>query len=282
MPDNFGSSIPPGASVYRYPPKRLTFNGSNIHAGGVVATTVHQPRAFRTFQQKGTTLEPLSFLVNLKTHINISLNPNRLQTLRFFDTGRRHRELSLFAERLQVGYTYDPNVVQRVKGEAFAPPTQTVAVTDTTISKTEVNINEGLSLSFGVSDTVTLSLTNWLVAIKPGIGQVSWDYSVRTPYDVINHQRPGIDIDKLPNTSLIGFSFDTIAWFEIFDLTQTSVSFTPSFQLQVTHLEIDLQGLDGTDTHVDEPSLFGDADISKPTAQPLLIDLTKIPDRSKP
>jgi hypothetical protein len=92
-----------------------------------------------------------------------------------------------------------------------------VEVTDTTIKKTDVSVNEGLSLSFGVSDTVTISLTNWLVALKPGVGEVSWDYSVRTPYDVINNQRPGIDIDKLPNTSLIGFSFDTIAWFEIFD-----------------------------------------------------------------
>jgi hypothetical protein len=40
--------------------------------------------------------------------------------------------------------------------------------------------------------------------------------------------------------------------------------------------------LDGTDVRVDEPSIFGDADISKPNAEPLQIDLTKIPNRSAP
>jgi hypothetical protein len=278
MPETPKSSIPAGASYYRYPPSKITLNGSNIHQGGVVATIVHQPRAFRTFQQNG---DPLSFLVNFKTHVNVSLNPNRLQTLKFFDPQAKRIELSLFAERLQLGYTYNPEVIRFAQGDAFAPPTQTVSVSDTKTSNTDITVNEGLSFSFQVSDTVTVSVTDWLVSLKPTNGNVSWDYFVRSPYNVLAGQRPNRDIDKLSNTSLIGFSFDTIAWFEVFDLKQTSVSFRPSFRLQVTHLD------DGVVTgrkfvHQDESSFLGDPDISQPGAEPLVIDLMRIPNRSKP
>lgn len=274
-----GSSIPPGASFYRYLPVKITLNGSNIHLGGVVATIVHQPRAFRTFQRNG---DPLSFLVNLKTHVNVSLNPNLLQTRAFYDNQAHVRELSLFAERLQLGYTYDPDVVQRAQGEAFAPRTQTVAVSDTMKSTAGVTINEGGSLQFGVSDTVTVSVTDWLVSLKPGPGLVSWDYYVHSPYDVLAGQRPGREIDKLSNTSLVGFSFDTIAWFEIFDLAQTSVAFRPAFRLQVTHLYISEPVTGSGGSHEEETKFLGDSDISKPSAEPLVIDLTKVPDRTTP
>jgi hypothetical protein len=277
MPDdNFGSSIPPGASVYRYPPKKITLNGSNIQQGGVVATIIHQPRGFRTFQNNG---DPFSFLVNFRTHVNVSLNPNRLQTLQFSSKDGRLSEISLFAEELQFGYAYKEGLVQRAK-DAFAPPTYKETVTDTTTSTATVNINEGLAFNFDVSESVTVSVTDWLVSLNPAAGNVSWDYVVRTPYNLIAGERPPEAIDKLSNTSLIGFSFDTIAWFEIFDLTQTSVDFRPSFRLRVSHRKI--EDVFGEIVTTDETSFLGDADIANPSAPPLVIDLTKIPNRTTP
>ena len=48
----------------------------------------------------------------------------------------------------------------------FVPRTQTVAVCDTTTSTAGVTVSEGgVSLSFGVTGSVTISVTDWLVAL---------------------------------------------------------------------------------------------------------------------
>jgi hypothetical protein len=255
---DLGSSIPAGAAVYRFVPSKNFVNGS----GSFTATVVHEPRAFRTFRPDGT---PLSFLVNLKMHVAVGRIGGDLK-------GGRSFALTL-AERLQVGYVYDGSVLKRAPGDmVFAPRTQTVEVSDTTTSEAGVTVGEaGVSLSFGVTDSVTISVTDWLVALNPVSGHLMWDYYVSSPYNVQNGEQPPEDrLDRLANISLIGFSFDTVAWFEVFDLNRPAVELRPVYSLRVASFR---PGFYKAET-------LGDRDVGQPVSQPpLLIDLTKVPNR---
>lgn len=259
MSDNgLGSSIPAGAAVYRFVPVKNFVHGSEPFT----ATVVHEPRAFRTFRPDGT---PLSFLVNLKMHVAVSKIGGSTR-------GGRAFALTL-AERLQVGYLYDGAVLMRAPGDMpFAPRTQMVEVSDTTTSEAGVTVSEaGASFSFGVTDSVTISVTDWLVALNPVSGHLMWDYYVNSPYNVQNGERPPEDrLDRLSNISLVGFSFDTVAWFEVFDLNRQSVEMRPVFSLRMASFRHGAY----------EPKILGDGDVGQPVSQPpLLIDLTKVPNR---
>jgi hypothetical protein len=255
---DLGSSIPAGAAVYRFVPVKNFVNGS----GFFTATVVHEPRAFRTFRSDGT---PFSFLVNLKMHVAVTS---------FQPPTRMGRDFVLtLAERLQVGYVYDGAVLMRAPGDMpFAPRTQTVEVSDTTTSAAGVTVGAaGVSLSFGVTESVTISVTDWLVALNPVSGHLMWDYYVNSPYNVQNGERPPEDgLDRLSNTSLVGFSFDTVAWFEVFELNRPSVELRPVFSLRMASFRLGVY----------EPAILGDGDVMQPVAQPpLLVDLTKVPNR---
>jgi hypothetical protein len=253
-----GSSIPAGAAVYRFVPVKNFVNDTE----SFTATIVHEPRAFRTFRADGT---PLSFLVNLKMHVAIGRIGGAFH-------GGRNFALTL-AERLQVGYVYDGSVLRRAPGDTvFAPRTQTVELSDTTTSEAGVTVSEaGVSLSFGVTDSVTISVTDWLVALNPVSGHLMWDYYVNSPYSVQNGERPPEDrLDRLSNISLVGFSFDTVAWFEVFELNRPSVELRPVFSLRMANFR----------PRFYEAEILGDRDVTQPVAQPpLLVDLTKVPNR---
>jgi hypothetical protein len=257
--NEYGSSIPAGAAVYRFVPVKNLVKGIESFA----ATVVHQTRAFRTSRPDGT---PLSFLVNIKTHVAVG---------RVGGAFRGGQDFSLtLAERLQVGYVYDGAVLRRAPGDAvFAPRTQTVEVSDTTTTEAGVTVSQsGLSLKFGVTDSVTISVTDWLVALNPVSGHLMWDYYVNSPYNVQNGERPPQNrLDRLSNISLVGFSFDTVAWFEVFELNRPSVELRPVCSLRVVTFRPGFYGAE----------ILGDKDVMQPVTQPpLLVDLTKVPNRN--
>lgn len=264
MDDN-GSSIPAGASFYRYLPviHRLTsdfFSGSTL-------TVVHHTKAFRDFQTDGS---QRAFLVNVRTHVSVNLNPLFFQILSTWN-----QEASLFAERLQLGYLFDGSLLNLQPGaSALAPPTQTISVSDTASWETGVKVGvKGAGLSFGVTDKVTLSVTDWLVGLDPASSQVLWDYWIHVPYDVRTQSRGG-NVEDFPNISLVGFSFDTSAWFEIDDASVTTAVLQPALRLQVGRQKLG-------PVNVQETRHIGDETINKgPFWQPkLTVDLTRIPVR---
>ncbi|HSK05514.1 MAG TPA: hypothetical protein VK932_29910, partial [Kofleriaceae bacterium] len=77
-----------------------------------------------------------------------------------------------------------------------------------------------------------------------------------------------------PNLSLVGFSFDCTAWFEIDDVKLTSLTFQP-----VLRLRLHSRDPGGPEPH--RIDFMGDDVINKgPFWQPALtIDLTRVPDR---
>lgn len=279
--DNLGSSVPLDASVYRFPPVRNLLDFTDTFTG-VAATVVHEVKAFRDFNPDRSLR---AFLVNLRMHIQVTLDPTFRQILtspRFLAATANPFDVSVLAERLQIGYVYLGSKLVRARGvedePVFAPQTTEFDVSDTQSSSAGVAVNEGgATVSFGVTETVVVSLTEWVVALGASSGQLTWDYYLQTPVNVKTEKiveklaRP----ERLPNNSTVGFSFDTTAWLETTDPGQAAVELQPVFKLQVGHFE-------RVHAPTYEGRTLGDENfVSGPYRQPpLKIDLTRVPDRS--
>ena len=273
--DDFGSSIPLGASYFRFPTVRNVLSIEDFTAAEVALT--HEVTAFRNQIRAG---ETRSFRIHLGTHLNASVNPlsrqrlKRLAAIKDLPNPLR-AEASMFAERIQVGYQFDGTVVQRGPGkEAFAPVTKIELVTDTTSSETKLSIGfPGLSGSFDVKHQVTISVTDWLVSLNPADSQVIWDYWVNTPWSVKNAEPPN-DVQRYPNLSLVGFSFDTSAWFEVQGSEPRVVTFQPVLQASVASFRFfggdrrDLKRITRGDANLPVGPFF---------QAPIPVDLSKVP-----
>jgi hypothetical protein len=279
MTDSFGSSIPPGASYFRFPTVANVLEVSDF-TGAEVALS-HEVTAYRN--QESSSGKTRSFLLNLRTHLNASMNPRGFQVRKML-TGVKSinssvpTEASIFAERIQIGYHFDGSVVQRGPGpDAFAPRTQPVEVSDTTVDETRMSIGfPGVGGSFGVTHQVTVSVTDWVVGLSPASSQVMWDYWVKSPWDAKTGE-PGQEVRSYPNLSLVGFSFDTSAWFEVEGPQPRVVDFQPVLQASLASFQLLEAGI--TEVPVLKRITRGDVSLpGGPFFQPAIhVDLSKVP-----
>lgn len=239
MTDPFGSSIPLGASYFRFPTVANVLEVSDF-TGAELAVT-HEVTAFRNQEPSGQTR---SFLIHLRAHLNASMNPRSVQVRKMLAALKSFgdpspTEASMFAERIQIGYHFDGSVVRgRLEADAFAPRTQTFEVSDTSVSETRISIGfPGLGGSFGVTHQVSISVTDWTVGLSAASNQVMWDYWVKSPWNAKTGE-PGEDVHSYPNLSLVGFSFDTSGWFEIQGSEPRVVTFQPVLQASLAKFQL--------------------------------------------
>jgi hypothetical protein len=268
--DDSGSSIPFGAIYYQYPIAEAVLRIKD--STGAVFSVVHEAAAF--LDDNPARPEPV-VLIRLRSHLNASMNPNGTQVRLIEPVVKKGKyQVSMLAERVQLGYRFDPNVVQRgPEPQAYAPTTRMTEISDTQTSETKVQIDlSGPKLSFGVKDKVTISVTDWVVSLSAASSQVVWDYWVMTPWNMKNSHAPAFI--NYPNISLTGFSFDTSAWFEV-SSKQETVTFQPVLQATVTALLVNV--FDNRVPNV-ERYIRGDVNIPDgPFFQPALeVDLRKV------